>query len=119
MGKGTPQTTVLVITIGFIILFLFYDMDWMIYTSVIVGTLGAFSEWVARKIEWFWFKLAHILSLIFPKILLTAIFFLLLVPIARLSKWFTKDPLSLKKKEDSTFVEVENIDIKQSMERTW
>ena len=119
MKKNIPQSTVLVITLGFILIFLWFKQEWAIYTALIIGIIGAVSEWAAIKIEWLWFMLAHVLSKIIPTVLLTAIFYLFLFPISLFSKLFTKDPLLLKNTNRTTFKDVAKIDIKKSMEKTW
>lgn len=119
MKKDTSQSTLLVITLGFIVVFLMFKQEWAIYTALIIGVIGVAFEWTAIKIEWFWFKLAQILSKIIPAVLLTAIFYLFLFPVSLFSKLFTKDPLLLKNTNRSTFIDVANLDIKKSMEKTW
>ena len=119
MSNTQSKTTVLVITIGFIVLYLVYDQTWMILTSLLVGSLGAFSEWMAEKIHWLWFKLAYILSLFIPKILLAFIFFIFLVPVAIIYRAFSNDPLQLKKPLNSTFRDVPLTDVKKSLTRIW
>jgi ABC-type phosphate transport system permease subunit len=119
MKKDTSKSTILVITLGFIVIFLLLDQSWAIYTALGIGILGAASDWAASKIEWLWFKLAHVLSKIVPTILLTAIFYLFLFPISLFSKLFTNDPLLLKNNNKSTFKEAAKFDIKESMEKTW
>jgi len=119
MKKDSSQSTLLVITLGFIVVFLMFKQEWAIYTALMIGIIGAASEWAAIKIEWLWFKLAHILSKIIPTMLLTAIFYLFLFPISLFSKLSTKDPLLLKNNNRTTFKDIAKIDIKKSMEKTW
>jgi ATP-dependent Zn protease len=119
MKKDTSKSTILVITLGFIVVFLLLKQQWAIYTALIIGIIGASSEWAAVKIEWLWFKLAHILSTIIPTILLTVIFYLFLFPTSLFSKLFTKDPLLLKNSNRTTFKEVTKTDTNKNMEKTW
>jgi ATP-dependent Zn protease len=119
MKKDTSQSTLLIITLGFIVVFLLLKQEWAIYTALSIGIIGTASKWAAAKIELLWFKLAHVLSKIVPTILLTTIFYLFLFPLSVFSKLFTKDPLLLKNSNRSTFRDVAKIDIKKSMEKTW
>jgi len=65
-------------------------------------------------------KLAWVLSLIIPNILLSSIFFLFLFPIALLSRLFgKKDPLMLKNPEKSVFRNQEKKFDKSSFENPW
>jgi hypothetical protein len=119
MKKDTSKSTILVITVGFVIIFLLLKQQWAIYAALTIGLIGILSDWAAIKIEWLWFKLAHVLSKIVPTILLTAIFYLFLFPISLFSKLFTSDPLLLKNNHRTTFKDVIKNDIKKSMEKTW
>lgn len=119
MKKDTSKSTILVICIGFIIIFLLLKQQWAIYTALAIGILGALSDKVAVKIEMLWFMIANILSKIVPTILLTTIFYLILFPLALFSRLFTSDPLLLKNNYKTTFKEPEKIDTKKSMEKTW
>jgi hypothetical protein len=119
MKTDTSKSTILVITLGFLILFLLFKQQWAIYTALIIGLTGTLSNWAAYKIELLWFKLSHVLSKIIPSILLATIFYLFLFPISLISKLFTKDPLLIKNNYNSTFKDVLKIEIKKSMEKTW
>lgn len=119
MKNNTTDKTILVITLGFIIVHLLLEQAWAIYVAVSIGLLGVSSSWLATKIESFWFKLADLLSKIVPTILLTLIFYLFLFPISLISKLFTNDPLLLKNSSKTTFKDVSKVDIKTSMEKTW
>ena len=119
MKKDTSKSTILIITLGFVIISLMFNQKWAIYTALIIGILGAASDWAAIKIEWLWFKLAHILGKIVPTILLTAIFYLILFPVSLFSKLFTNDPLLLKNNYTTTFKDITKMDVKKSMEKTW
>lgn len=119
MKKDTSQGTLLVITLGFIMLFLWLKQEWALYTALAVGIIGVASPWVASRIEWLWFRLAFMLNKIIPTILLTAIFYLILFPLSLVSKLFTKDPLLLKNNGKTTFRDVAKTDVRESMEKTW
>jgi hypothetical protein len=72
--------------------------------SIIIGLLGAISDKASLVIDKIWFKISHILSLIVPNILLGLIFYLILLPIALLSRIFKKDdPLMLYNNKESLF----------------
>lgn len=117
--KDTSKATILVITIGFLVLYFVFSWKWAIITSLVVGLIGIFSNTLSRWIDWFWMKLAQILNAIVPKLLLGIVFFLFLLPISLLSRLFTKDPLMLSNKYKSCFTDVnEEID-KKYFERPW
>lgn len=115
-----PVNTVLVITVGFLFVHLASGWPWALYVALVIGLAGALSESLAKMIDLGWEKLGWLLGLIVPNILLSAVFFFFLTPIAWLAKIAQKDdPLSLKNARVSMFRE-ENKDFsKESFEKPW
>ncbi len=102
--KSNPAQTVLVICTGLVLVYFIFDLRWVLYLAFGLGLLSILSTWISRKVEWVWFKLTYLLSLIVPNILLGVIFFLFLTPIAFLASLFAKkDSFLLKKPNDSAY----------------
>ena len=118
--NSNPVKTVLIITVGFVIVYMATKWTWAIKVSVLIGLLGLLSEYLAKKIDLFWMKLAWVLSLIIPNVLLTIIFYFFLTPLALLSRLFgKKNQLTLKNTERSLFND-HKIDFdKASFEKPW
>ena len=115
-----PAKSMLVITVGFIAVYLFTRWEWPVYLALAVGLAGVVSDNLSKKIELLWMKLSWVLSLIVPNILLSLVFFLILWPLALLSRLLRKeDPLLLKNEKDSTFREVDKTFNKTSLGKTW
>jgi len=75
---------------------------------------------ISKLIEKFWFKLSFVLSLIIPNILLSIIFFLILTPIALLSKIFkAKSDFNRKNNKKSFFISINKTFKKESFEKAW
>lgn len=122
----TPSKTVLTIVVGFLVIYLvgrfrlLKDFTWALWVSAIIGVLGLLSSYLALKIQDAWMGLASILSRIIPPILLSVIFFVILFPVALLSRLFgDKDPLQLKKTDKSLFKTVDKTFTKDTFEKTW
>jgi len=112
--------TVLIISTGFSIIYLVTEWKWALITSVVIGLLGIFSNYLCQKIDFLWMKFAWLLGLIIPNILLGIIFYFFLFPISLLSKLFeNKDPLHLKNTDKSVFINVERDFEKSSFEKAW
>jgi hypothetical protein len=98
------KTTILVIVVGFIIIYAYSKNFNFLKVSIIIGLLGVISDKASLFIDKIWFKISHILSLIIPNILLGSIFYLILFPIALLSRLFgNKDALMLINNKESFF----------------
>lgn len=115
-----PHLTVLTISIGFTAIFLGLDQEWAIWVAIGVGLPSIFSGGFAKIIDKLWMGLGHVLSLIVPKITLAIVYFLILCPIAFLSRVFGKsDPLQLKKQQESLWVTTDKAFTSESFKKPW
>lgn len=117
--KSDTSKSVLTISMGFLLLYLIFLWQWAIVVSLSVGIIGIISPYLSKKIEWLWMKLADVLGMVVPKILLTLVFYLFLFPIALLYRIFNKDTLMLSNKYNSYFIDVKKEFDKKSLEKTW
>jgi hypothetical protein len=118
MAKTNPKSTVLVISMGFLVIYLFTAISAFLYIAVAVGILGIFDS-TSKIIDKLWMGLAKVLGYIIPNILLALIFYLILFPLALISKINQKDPLLLSPNHDTYWVPDEKIPDKKSFEKTW
>ncbi|MCB9283188.1 MAG: hypothetical protein H6563_03870 [Lewinellaceae bacterium] len=115
-----PTKTTLTISLGFLACFFLFEWKWAIGTALAVVLISLFSPFLSRKIEQTWSGLSQLLSLIAPNILLTAIFFLFLTPLAFFSRLFgKKDPLQLRPTKKSTWHETDRPFEPSDFEKTW
>ena len=119
MKQDTSKSTILVISMGFLALFLYSSWKWAAIVSLITGVTGIVSPFLRMKIEWAWLKLAKLLSFVVPNILLGLLFYLVLFPISLLSKIFRKDPLMLSNKHQTYFIDINKEFDKSSFEKIW
>lgn len=104
MDRNKSLETSLVLTTGFLILFLIFGNEWFLYLALAFGVIGIFIKPLAKYIAIAWFKLADILNFFVSKIVLGALFFVILWPISMLYKISNKDKLRLKKSKDSMWI---------------
>ena len=119
MKRQQQLETILVISIGFLVLYYVFHIPWFILVSLIVGLIGIFSSYLSSKITWLWEKLAQGLNYLIPKIILSIVFYLFLFPLSLLSRIGNKDPLLLSKKYPSYFVDRDVTFSKDSFKKTW
>jgi len=118
--KSNPVKTVLTITLGFLVIFIFTKQNWALIISLGIGLTGLISNYLASKIEFVWFKLTWLLSKIVPNLILGLIFYLFLFPMALLARVFgQKDPMRLKNKYTSLFKDVDKSFSRESFENPW
>lgn len=116
--KTNPLQTVLTICIGFLVLYFVTKNQMFVKIATVIGVLGLSSNFLASKIDFLWMKLAQILGAIFPKIILALVFYVILLPISKISKLFNrKDNLFLGKNHTTTFVTSHKQFTKESFEK--
>jgi hypothetical protein len=118
--KSEPLKTVLTIVAGCLIIFLITQARLLVYLSLIIGLAALSSAALAKGIDYVWMKLARLLSFIMPTVLLSLVFFIILFPLALLSRLFKKrDPLNLSNRLTSTFVGNSKTFTAKSFEKPW
>ena len=118
--KSNPSKTLLTICVGLIIINILTHKVIFLNISLAIGLVGVFSTQISVLIEKLWFKLAYILGLIIPNILLSIIFYIFLFPISIVSKIFKKDDLlKLKNTKSSSFILFDKSFDKNSFENPW
>jgi hypothetical protein len=112
--------TILVIVTGLLILAKIFDLPVLLTIAIVIGVVTIFIQAAAKGIEWLWFKLALALGWINSRILLSVIFFGVLVPMAWFSRWFTGDSLNLKRNHAASVFHTRNYRYsKKDLENIW
>lgn len=120
MQSQDRYKTILVIVTGLLAIAWIFDLPVLGKTAVVIGAVSIFIPAAAKAIEWVWFKIALGLGWINSRILLSIIFFVFLMPIAWLSRLFTKDPLALKRdKRDTLFTTRDHLYTGKDLENIW
>lgn len=119
MKENTTRSSILVITTGFLAIFLLFSYKWAIYTSLAIGIAGIFSPYLSNKIDRVWMKFSTILGFIIPNILLTIVFYFILFPVSLISKIFRRDPMMLSEKHDSYFINIKKEITGESLKKPW
>lgn len=71
------------------------------YLALGLLLVGLFFRWPAAKLAGAWLGLSAVLGAINSRVLLTLVYYLVLTPIALLYRLTHRDPLSLKRADDS------------------
>lgn len=120
MQSQDRYKTILVIVTGLLTLGWIFKIPLLEKIAIGVGLISIFIPAAAKGIEWIWLKVALGLGWVNSRILLSAIYFLFLLPIAWLSRLFTKDPLSVKRGSRSTlFVNRDHLYTGKDLENIW
>lgn len=122
MKQSNPNTalTVLTILVGLLIVNYFAKNEVLFEVIIAIGVLSILSSWIRNSIHFIWMKLADLLGLIVPKIILSLVFFLIVTPLGIFSRWLSpKEQLILKNDRNSTFFETKKNFEKSFFEKPW
>lgn len=117
--RKTQIETLSTISMGFLVIYLIWDWKPAIPVALALGLIGLFSPFLSRYISWVWMKLAEILGMIMPKVILGILFYLVLFPISLLSKLSIKDRLKMSRKYPSYYADREFTFDRKSFEHPW
>lgn len=113
--------TLLVIVAGLLTLFLWTKNPWFWRGALAVAIIGVFSPWLSRKIHAGWMLLAQALGWFNSRVLLAAVFFLVLTPIAWLARRFGSAAAIRRQKQSggSYYTDRQHTYTPQDLENTW
>ena len=120
--KGEYDESKVILTIIVVLLFIYLLKGeiGLLYIAFIIGAIGLLSSNIAVFMVKGWMKLAHILSFVFPPILLGLVYLLFLTPVALLSRlWRKEGSLALKNISSTQFKEVNKTFDPTTFEKMW
>ena len=110
-----------VLILGFVLLFFIFRWNGFLWIGGLLGIPGLTSLSLRTYILKGWYKLGSVLGFINSRIILGAIFYLILTPIALLSRIFSKDKMQLKKgpKKGSYFIIRNHVYTSEDFKNPW
>ncbi len=102
-SKEKNQETILAIILGLLVIWYFTHVKELVFVSLALAFIGLLVQTVASWITWFWLKLSHAMGWVMSKVIMSLVFYLVLFPIALLSRLFTKGNLQLKKSSSNSY----------------
>lgn len=103
LSREKKLESILVITLGMVVFYLLFKSIAFLVVALAVGMLGLSSNLLLTKITWAWNRLASFLGHLNGTILLSAVYYLVLCPIAYFYRLRHPDALQLKKKNTGTY----------------
>ena len=117
--KVKYRETLLVIVLGFSLLYLILDRDWMLHTALGLGILGMLSVQMNRWIHVAWFFIGEKMGYVISKVVLGALYIAVLVPVSLLARIFRKDLMNLKSPHMSGFHQRDHLFDPGDFENMW
>ncbi len=119
MNREKTLEAILVIAIGFLIVFLIKHIQLFLYLSISVGLIGILVKPLAVFIAKLWYKLGDWLGWFVSKIVLGIIFYLVVLPVSTFYKFFNKDTLRIKRSNKSFWYEKNHKYISNDLKNSW
>lgn len=120
MKREKVLEAILAISTGLVVLSFAVHVRPLIGAAVIVALIGLLIKPLASVIAWGWLKFAAGLGFVMSRMVLAAVFFLILVPIALLRRLLSGEHLHLKRSPGTTYyVERNHRCSPKDFENTW
>lgn len=120
MNREKKLETILGMCFGFLILHLIFHIKVLLTLSILLAGIGLFSTYLTNIVTRLWLKLAELMGAVMGKVLMGAVFFLFLTPLAFIMKLFGKSAVKLKPgKAQSFFDERNHTYTAQDLENIW
>lgn len=120
MNREKNLETMLVLVLMSMVLFLLLKITLILFVGLVLACIALLAKKTSGLIAGAWMRLSQGLGSLISKILLTLVFFLLLLPIALLAKLFGHNALSLSRtNQDSYFIVRHHRFTDQDMKNPW
>ncbi len=116
-NKSNTYQSLLAIALGLLLFYYLYKIDVLLILAIFIVFLSLVHLKIAQLFSTIWQGLAFILGLIMPKILLAAVYFLVLTPMAFFRKLFKSKKLN--NTINSNFIERNKTFTPIDFEQTW
>ncbi len=122
MSESEKAKAQLVIVTGLVVLYFIFSSKYpyFLIAAAAIGVVSIAIPVAGDLIVKGWYKIAEILGAINGRILLSLVFFVVLVPVALLAKMGKKNPLALKREsKKSVFVDRNHKYTAKDLEQVW
>ena len=119
MNGIREKDTIIIIMVGCIILERIFSIPGLLLVAFGIGIIGITSDKLTHLIHKAWFLLADMLGFVMSKVILGILFFVILLPVALVSKIFRKDIMMIKRGYPSYFVEKNLVYEPKDLENPW
>jgi hypothetical protein len=114
------KETMLVITVGFLLVYVLSRNKGFLYCALGIGLVGVFSSWLSGKIDWFWNRLSRVMGVVSNALLLSLVFFVVVTPVGLIRRWRGKDRMCrFDPGATSNFTDRDHSFGGKDMEKTW
>jgi ABC-type multidrug transport system fused ATPase/permease subunit len=118
-NKAKSLETLLVLVGALIVVFWVSPKKIYLLIALIFILIGVVSPVLSAKISWVWMKFAELIGAVMSKIILSVVYFVFLVPIALIYRLTQKNPLFLKRRNDTYYIDRNKQYSPKDIENIW
>lgn len=126
MDKKVKDTHI-VIAVGLMVIYLLSNRhnteltsrDWLLYAAAGVGFIGFTIPPLAKIIHKVWFWIGDKMGFVVSKLILGALFVVLVIPLSLVSRIFRKDLMLMKGNKPSSYLERDHVYSAEDFENPW
>jgi hypothetical protein len=122
MSESEKTKAQLVIVTGLVVLYFIFSSKYPYFLigAAVIGVISIAIPAAGDLIVKGWYKIAEVLGAINGRILLSAVFFIILVPVALMARMGMKNPLTLRREsKKSVFVDRNHKYTSKDLEQVW
>ncbi len=119
MRWSKSKETILVLVLAILVWHRISRHVWLLWVAAGLVLIGLFVPVLADVIHRAWMKLSVILGAVTSRILLTVIFFVVIVPLGQISRLFGKNELLVSPGQDSLFKIKDHLYTREDLEQPW
>jgi Ca2+/H+ antiporter len=119
MDKSKQWETILVIVLGFVVVYWFKRWNGWLIAALAVGGISLLSPPVAGGIHRAWNRLSMVMGEVSGKLLLTLVYILVLLPLSLVARWKGRSDIRRKSGGASYFTERHHHFIKEDLRDPW
>ena len=118
-NKAKSLETLLVLVGAMVVIYWISPKKIYLLVALLFILIGIASPFLSAKISWVWLKFAELIGAVMSKVILSVIYFVVLVPIALIQRLTQKNPLFLKRQSGSYYVDRNKQYSPKDIENIW
>lgn len=113
--------TVSLLSLAFIVAYLIFRADWLLWTAALLALGNAFENRATAAVARWWLKFAHTLGSFNTRLILSALFFAVLTPLAFIYRIMNREKVDhfLRNRRSSYFDTVNKRYTPEEFEKPW
>lgn len=119
-SRAKVLETILVLVLACGVFYWLSKNNYLLLAAAVFGAAGLFIPALAKGIHWVWMKIAQGMGYVMSKVILSIVFFVFMIPLAAISRLFTKNKTVQMKAGATSYFKERNFTYnKESLENVW